>query len=167
MPSMYSFRFAKVMSSNSRSPFIPLLISLAVTYTPPSKTSHPKNSSLPKLHARNPHHDPIAYILVYNLTSPSAPTKSPSRTSFAISRFNGLSASPPALRSCCTASSELTIPYAGVQEVLSKSRQISPVEKETLGWQQGVLKVIWGGVLGYVWGRVRERVKRPPRGFGD
>jgi hypothetical protein len=140
---------------------------LAVTCTTPRNIPEtPRSQNL----TQYPNHDdeaPIAYILVYNLTSPSAPTKSPSRTSFAISRFNGLSASPPALRSCCTASSELTIPYAGVQEVLSKSRQISPVEKETLGWQQGVLKVIWGGVLGYVWGRVRERVKRPPRGLGD
>jgi hypothetical protein len=80
-----------------------------------------------------------------------------------MSRFNGLSASPPALRSCCTASSELTMPYAGVQDVLSRSRQISPVVKATLGWQQGVLKVICGGVLGYVWGTVRVRVKMPPR----
>ena len=104
----------------------------------------------------------MAYIRVYNLTNPSAPTRSPSRTSFAMSRFNGLSASPPALSSCCTASSELTIPYAGVHDVLSRSRQISPVEKATLGWQQGVLKVIRGGGLGYVWGMVRVRVKMPP-----
>ena len=31
-----------------------------------------------------------------------------------------------------------------------------------MGWQQGVLKVICGGVLGYVWGMVRVRVKMPP-----
>ena len=85
---------------------------------------------------------------MYNLTNPSAPTKSPSLTSFAMSRFNGLSASPPALKSCCTASSELTSPYAGVHEVFSRSRQISPVAKATFGWQQGVLKAICGGVLG-------------------
>jgi hypothetical protein len=108
------------------------------------------------------HLSPIAYILVYNLTNPSAPTKSPSLINFAISRFNGLSASPPALRSCCTASSELTSPYAGVQEVFSRSRQISPVVKETFGWQQGVWKVILGGLLGYVGGRERWRVKVPP-----
>jgi len=65
-----------------------------------------------------------------------------------MSRFNGLSASPPALKSCCTASSELTSPYAGVHEVFSRSRQISPVAKATFGWQQGVLKAICGGVLG-------------------
>lgn len=92
--------------------------------------------------------DPTAYILVYSLTSPSAPTKSPSRTSFAMSKFSGLSASPPALSSCCTASSELTSPYAGVHDVFSRSRQISPVLKETFGWQQGVRKVMVGGLLG-------------------
>lgn len=54
------------------------------------------------------------------------------------------------------------MPYAGVQDVLSRSRQISPVVKATLGWQQGVLKVICGGVLGYVWGMVSVRVKMPP-----
>lgn len=126
----------------------------------PSQNSRFQMTPIP-----TPHHDedPIAYILVYSLTNPSAPTKSPSRTSFAMSRFNGLSASPPALRSCCTASSELTMPYAGVHDVLSRSRQISPVVKATLGWQQGVLKVICGGVLGYVWGMVRARVKMPPR----
>ena len=45
---------------------------------------------------------------------------------------------------------------------MSKSRQISPVVKLTFGWQQGVLKVIVGGVLGYVWGMERWRVKVPP-----
>lgn len=38
--------------------------------------------------------------------------------------------------------------------------------KETFGWQQGVLKVIVGGVLGYVGGMVRRRVKRPPEREG-
>jgi hypothetical protein len=38
--------------------------------------------------------------------------------------------------------------YAGVQDVLSRSRQISPVLKSTFGWQMGVVKRIEGGVLG-------------------
>jgi hypothetical protein len=54
------------------------------------------------------------------------------------------------------------MPYAGVHDVLSRSRQISPVVNETLGWQQGVLKVIVGGLLGYVDGIERLRVKMPP-----
>jgi len=40
--------------------------------------------------------------------------------------------------------------YAGVQLVFSRSKQISPVVKETFGWQQGVVKWIVGGWLGYV-----------------
>jgi hypothetical protein len=40
------------------------------------------------------------------------------------------------------------IVYAGVQEVLSRSRQISPVLKSTLGWQMGVMKRMVGGVRG-------------------
>lgn len=95
-----------------------------------------------------PLHSSIAYILVYSLTSASAPTRSPSLINFAMSKFSGLSASPPALSSCCTASNELTMPYAGVHDVLSRSRQISPVVKLTLGWQQRVLKVIVGGLFG-------------------
>jgi hypothetical protein len=54
------------------------------------------------------------------------------------------------------------MPYAGVHDVLRRSRQISPVVKLTLGWQQGVLKVIVGGLLGYVDGIERWRVKMPP-----
>jgi len=54
------------------------------------------------------------------------------------------------------------MPYAGVHDVFSRSRQISPVVNETLGWQQGVLKVIAGGLLGYADGIERWRVKVPP-----
>jgi hypothetical protein len=46
----------------------------------------------------------------------------------------------------------VAIVYAGVQLVLSKSRQISPVLKSTLGWQMGVMKRTEGGELGYVEG---------------
>jgi hypothetical protein len=42
--------------------------------------------------------------------------------------------------------------YAGVHDVLSRSRQISPVLKSMLGWQMGVTKRIEGGALGYVCG---------------
>lgn len=91
---------------------------------------------------------PPAYNLVHNRTNPSAPTKSPSLTNLAKSKFNGLSASPPAASNCCTASSELTRPYAGVHEVFRRSRQISPVLKEMFGCAMGVLKVIEGGWLG-------------------
>lgn len=38
--------------------------------------------------------------------------------------------------------------YAGDQEVLSRSRQISPVLKSTLGWQMGVIKRMEGGTRG-------------------
>lgn len=76
--------------------------------------------------------------------------------------FKGLSGSPPALNSCCTASSVLTIPYAGVHDVFNKSRQISPVLKLTFGWQIGVWKRISGGELGYDDGIVMERSQFPP-----
>jgi hypothetical protein len=38
--------------------------------------------------------------------------------------------------------------YAGDQDVLSRSRQISPVLKSTFGWQMGVMKRIVGGESG-------------------
>ena len=105
--------------------------------------------TLPNLHhlTLNPH-PPIAYRPVINLTNPPTPTQSPSRTIRPTSKFNGLSASPPLAISCATASSVLTSPYAGVHEVLSRSRQISPVLKEMLGWIVGVRKVRVGGAEG-------------------
>ena len=42
----------------------------------------------------------------------------------------------------------LEMVYAGVHAVLSRSRQISPVLKSTLGWQMGVTKRMVGGERG-------------------
>jgi len=56
----------------------------------------------------------------------------------------------------------VVIVYAGVHDVLSRSRQISPVLKSTFGWQMGVVKRIVGGVRGYVEGMWMERAQRPP-----
>lgn len=52
--------------------------------------------------------------------------------------------------------------YAGVQFVLRRSRQISPVLKSTLGWQMGVIKRIEGGEFGYVDGMWISRSHVPP-----
>lgn len=52
--------------------------------------------------------------------------------------------------------------YAGVQLVLSRSRQISPVLKSTLGWQMGVMKRTEGGELGYDGGMWMSRSHVPP-----
>jgi len=54
------------------------------------------------------------------------------------------------------------IVYAGVQLVFSRSRQISPVLKSTLGWQMGVTKRIVGGERGYCAGMRMERSHVPP-----
>ena len=113
--------------------------------TPIIDPSHlPNSSSIPLLL----HTLYLANTPVKNLTNPSAPTKSPSLTNFATSKFNGLSASPPFAMSCWIASSVLTTPYVGVQLSFSRSRQISPVVKETFGWTQGVWKRMVGGAEG-------------------
>lgn len=53
--------------------------------------------------------------------------------------------------------------YAGDHDVLSRSRQISPVLKSTFGWQMGVAKVILGGASGYEGGMRMSRRQRPAR----
>lgn len=52
--------------------------------------------------------------------------------------------------------------YAGDQEVLSKSKQISPVLKCTFGWQMGVRKRTVGGARGYESGIWMSSFQRPP-----
>lgn len=62
----------------------------------------------------------------HHLTRPSAPTTSPSLNSAATSTFSGLSTSgAPSI--CHIASIVVAIVYAGVQAVLRRSRQTSPV----------------------------------------
>ena len=51
--------------------------------------------------------------------------------------------------------------YAGDQDVFSRSRQISPVLKSTLGWQMGVMKRIVGAARGDVGGMEMERSQQP------
>ena len=64
-----------------------------------------------------------------------------------MSTFSGLSGSA-LVNSWCTLVMVVAMVYAGVQLVLSRSRQISPVLKSTLGWQIGVMKRMVGGELG-------------------
>ena len=64
-----------------------------------------------------------------------------------MSTFSGLSGSA-LVNSWCTLVMVVAMVYAGVQLVLSRSRQISPVLKSTLGWQMGVRKRMVGGELG-------------------
>ena len=64
-----------------------------------------------------------------------------------MSTFSGLSGSA-LVNSWCTLVMVVAMVYAGVQLVLSRSRQISPVLKSTLGWQMGVMKRMVGGELG-------------------
>ena len=64
-----------------------------------------------------------------------------------MSTFSGLSGSA-LVNSWCTLVMIVAMVYAGVQLVLSRSRQISPVLKSTLGWQMGVMKRMVGGELG-------------------
>jgi hypothetical protein len=64
-----------------------------------------------------------------------------------MSTFSGLSGSA-LVNSWCTLVIVVAMVYAGVQLVLSRSRQISPVLKSTLGWQMGVMKRMVGGELG-------------------
>ncbi|EEP75463.1 conserved hypothetical protein [Uncinocarpus reesii 1704] len=89
--------------------------------------------------------------------------RSPSLNSAATSTFNGLSGRGSLSNWWMADSVELSV-YAGVQcSVVKRVRQISPVVKEMLGWQMGVLKEMVGGERGECPGRLSGRL---PSGEG-
>ena len=99
-------------------------------------------------------------LIVYHLIKLRAPTSSPVLNSCATSTFSGLSGSA-LVSSWCILVMVLEMVYAGVHAVLSRSRQISPVLKSTLGWQMGVTKRMVGGERGYCEGIEIERSQQP------
>jgi hypothetical protein len=99
-------------------------------------------------------------LTVYHLIKLLAPISSPVLNNCATSTLSGLSGSA-LVSNWCILVIVLEMVYAGVQAVLSRSRQISPVLKSTLGWQMGVTKRMVGGERGYCEGIEMERSQHP------